>query len=402
VSAPDDIQGNGNGGVPDDDAAPSADGGLLPEGEERPRRSKKAKSDGSEVPSGWRSSRRGSKTAQRARKEAKSRETKERVAEGARDTGRKISDGFATLGKVIAGVALAGLIVILLLTAINGIARWNAKRIDDLENSPEALLEKARDNLLFIAEEEGRAVGFLALKVEGDREQIYGIAIPDAAFVEVPGLGFQRIGESYESGADVSLSAVSNFFTVPFATYAIVPADAYQSALTSQSVTGLLTAATETNLAEEDIERWDTIFETVEPDNVALLPLPVKPINVGSQTYFEPQREEVSDLLEQWWGVTIGGDEGVVRVIVYNGSGEPGIAGAVAQQLIGRGYRVVDTKNADSFDYEETQVIVQTSDPAVGDGVAEALGVGLVTVQEANQDVAEVIIIIGKDYKAPE
>ncbi len=130
--------------------------------------------------------------------------------------------------------------------------------------------------------------------------------------------------------------------------------------------------------------------------------MPVKPINVGSQTYFEPQREEVSDLLEQWWGVTIGGDEGVVRVIVYNGSGEPGVAGAVAQQLIGAGYRVVDTKNADSFDYAETQVIVQTDDPTIGDVVVEALGAGVVTVQSVDQDVAEVIIIVGKDYEPPE
>jgi hypothetical protein len=374
---------------------------MLPEGEERPRRSKKPQK-GAEMPSGWRSSRRGSKTAQRVRKEAKAQETKERVAEGARSTGRRITDGVAVVGKGIAGVALAVLIVILLLTAINGIARWNAKRIAELENSPEALLEKARDNLLFVAEEDGRAVGFLALKVEGDREQIYGIAIPDAAFVEVPGRGFQRIGESYESGPDVSLSAVSNFFTVPFRTYGVVPAEVYRAAMTEQSVTGLMGALTETNLSEEDIERWTTIFETVDPDNVALLPMPVRPINVGSQTYFEPQREEVSDLLEQWWGVTIGGDEGVTRVIVYNGSGVPGIAGTVAQELIANGYRVVDTKNADSFDYEETQIIVQTDDQSIGDRLVEVLGVGVATSQEADQDVAEVIVIIGKDYEAPE
>ncbi len=215
MTDPRDSQGGaGNAGPGDSTESPSANG-VSGEGAERPRRSKKAKQDSPEVPSGWRSSRRGSKTAQRARKEMKSREAKERMAEGARDTGRKITDGATALGKGIAGVALGLLIVVLLFTGINGIARWNAKRLDDLENSPEALLEQARDNLLFIADEEGRAVGFLALKVEGDREQIYGIAIPDAAFVEVPGRGFQRIGESYEAGPDVSLSAVSNFFTVP-------------------------------------------------------------------------------------------------------------------------------------------------------------------------------------------
>lgn len=87
----------------------------------------------------------------------------------------------------------------------------------------------------------------------------------------------------------------------------------------------------------------------------------------------------------------------MVRVIVYNGSGEPGIAGDVAQELIAGGYRVVDTKNADSFDYAETQVIVQTSDARIGERLAQLLGTGVVTVQEADQDVAEVIVIIGQD-----
>jgi len=375
---------------------------LLPEDEALPRRSKKAKADQSAAPSGWRSSRRGSKTAKRARKDAKTREARDKVAESARDTGEKITEGAAGVGKIVAGVALALLIVVLLFTAINGIARWNAKRIAEAENSPQALLEKARENLLFIAEEDGRATGFLAIKVEGDRQQIYGIAIPDAAFMEVPGRGFQRIGESYDAGADVSLSAVSNFFTVPFRTYVTVPVDVYQTALTEQSVTGLLEQAIDTNLTEEDIDRWSTIFETVDQDNVALLPMPVKPINVGSQTYFEPQRVEIAELISQWWGVSIADDDSVVKVIVYNGSGEPGIAGAAAQQLISQGYRVVDTKNADRFDYEETLVVVQDGYRSLADGAIEVLGVGTVVVQDAEQDVADLIIILGADYVSAE
>jgi hypothetical protein len=59
--------------------------------------------------------------------------------------------------------------------------------------------------------------------------------------------------------------------------------------------------------------------------------------------------------------VTIGSEDGAtVRVIVYNGSGEPGVAGEAAQVLIRRGYRVVDTKNADNFDYDTTQIVVQS------------------------------------------
>jgi hypothetical protein len=44
--------------------------------------------------------------------------------------------------------------------------------------------------------------------------------------------------------------------------------------------------------------------------NVALVPMPVKPVNVGDQTYFEPQRDEIADLVEaSWWGVTIDAED---------------------------------------------------------------------------------------------
>ncbi len=85
-------------------------------------------------------------------------------------------------------------------------------------------------------------------------------------------------------------------------------------------------------------------------------------------------------------------------MIVYNGAGIPGIAGEAAQELIRGGFRVVDTKNADTFDYETTQIVVQHGDESTADGIAEILGAGEVTVQLADQQVADIIIIIGKDY----
>jgi hypothetical protein len=175
--------------------------------EPRPRRSKKKDV---EAPSGWRSSRRGSKAARKARKEKKAQEQREKVDETKRKAGLTLYDLAYRTGIVILVAAGTVLVTALLFTAINGIARWNAQRIADLENSPEALLEKAKDNLLFIAEEDGEAAGFLAVKVEGENEQIYGIAIPEGAFVEVPGQGFERIGDSLKAGPDVSLAAVSN------------------------------------------------------------------------------------------------------------------------------------------------------------------------------------------------
>ncbi len=89
------------------------------------------------------------------------------------------------------------------------------------------------------------------------------------------------------------------------------------------------------------------------------------------------------------------------RVILYNGAGTPGVAGEAAQQLIRGGFRVVDTKNADNFNYAKTKIVVQRGDVKQGDEIARILGVGTVEQQPSEQDVADVIVIIGKDYKPP-
>lgn len=353
------------------------------------------------MPEGWRTSRRGSKAAKKARKDIKRHERKEAVDKVATRTKRTARDILYLAGIALAGAIAVVVLFYLLALGVNGIARWNAQRIANQEDSPEAQAELAKDNLLLIAVDGDRATGFLALRHDAESDQIYGIAIPDGAFIEVPGQGFERIGDSFSAGADVSLAAVSNFFTVPFTTYAIVETEAYQTAMTNLSLAGMAGSFTESNLEDDDLARWTEAFDETPVENVALVPMPVKPINLGNETYFEPQRAEVADLLETWWGVTISDTEQVTRVIVYNGSGIPGIAGVAAQELIRGGFRVVDTKNADNFDYATTQIVVQNGDESTAEGITDILGVGEVTLQPADQQVADVIIIIGADY-APE
>jgi hypothetical protein len=260
---------------------------------------------------------------------------------------------------------------------------------------------KARENLLVISEKDGKATGFLAIRVDEKQGQVFGIAIPDGAFIEVPGQGFERVGDSYLAGPDVSMSAISNFLSVTFNRYVVVPETTYQKALRAQSMKDLMKAVTKSNLSAADAVSVTTTLDKTPTEDVALVPLTVKPITLGSETYFEPQRKELADLVESWWGVKLSESDKVVRIIVYNGAGTPGIAGEAAQQLIRGGFRVVDTKNADNFNYKETQIVVQNKDMTAGQAVRKVIGTGKVIDQVSDQDVADVIIIIGKDYKPP-
>jgi len=368
---------------------------VTPVSEETPRRSKAKPAP--EPPKGYRSTKRGSKSAKRAERAEKMAGVSKgvsRVGETARGIGYYLAVG---LGVVLVGI----LVLVLSATAINHIARWWAVRRAAEAGSLADLERRSKENLLVIGVKDKQAVGFLAVRVNAKDRQIFGIAVPDGAFLEVPGQGFERIGESFPAGPAVSLAAISNYLTVPFHTYVEVPAAVYSQAIKSQSIRGIPGSVLASNMKKDDLDALAKDIGGIQEKNTAIVPLPVKPIKLGTQTYFEPQRAEVADLLKSWWGVDATKQAQVTRVILYNGAGTPGIAGIAAQQLIRAGFRVVDTKNADNFNYAQTQVVVQRGAPKQGQDVAKTLGVGVVKNQPADQNVADVIVIIGKDYKPP-
>ncbi len=350
-----------------------------------------------ELPRGYRSTRRGSKSAKSAKRAEKLDAVStvfDRFGKSARNVGFVLAMG-------LAGILLAVIAFLILAYAINGVVRWNAQRIAEKAGTAAGLDEKAKENLLVIGIEGDEAIGFLAMRIDRKGNQVFGIAIPDGAFLEVPGQGFERAGESFKVGPEVSLSMVSNYLSVPFRSYLVVPAETYRTILKNQSVAGITESATASDLNESEKAALAKILEDIPQKNTALVPLPVKPIKLGDQTYFEPQKTQVADLLKSWWGVDASQVAKVTRVIVYNGAGAPGIAGEAAQQLIRNGFRVVDTKNADSFDYKTTKVVVQSGPIKQGQEIVRVLGVGTAASKPSDQDVADVIVIIGKDYKPP-
>lgn len=351
---------------------------------------------------GWRASKRSSKLGRKVRREAKVERVRTNVRDGARTTGNTIVAGLQVLGMALGGIVAVLLVLFILVTAINQGARWLARRDAAEQSTPEARAEKARENLLIIGTEGTGTAEFLAVRLDENDQQILGIAVPSGAFMEVPGQGFERVGESISGGPGVSLAAISNYLGVPFDHYVVVSPTVYQDAMTNQSLRDVMGNITETSLPEEDRARIAEFISGVEGARTALVPLPVKPIDLGGETFLEPQRDQIADLLLQWWGVKLGAGDSSVRVIIYNGAGTPGIAGQAAQQLIAAGMRVVDTKNADRFDYAATLVVVQDGDLKQGEQVATALGTGEVVDKPSEQDVADVIVIIGKDYVPPQ
>lgn len=367
--------------------------------ERRPRRSdrhRKPEAEEPEAASGYRATRRSGKTGKKARQAESIGKVQAAVAAVVARLGRGLA--LAVLG--IAGVVLVGGLVFLGIAGINSYARWSARR-DAGERARLAAQQKVRENLLVIAVQEKEATGFLAMRVDRKASRVFGIAIPDGAFVEVPGQGFERIGDSYKAGPAVSLAAVSNYLSVPFDYYVTVDDAVYKAMMKQQDVSGLVAAIVATNLGKAGQAELDATLKKVPQKNVGLAPLPVRSVTIGNVTYYEPQRDQIADLLYSWWGVKYGSGKQLPRAIIYNGSGTPGIAGLAARQLIKAGFRVVDTGNADRFDYATTQIVLLRGEPGEAARVRDILGTGEVVRKVAAQDITDVVVIIGKDYKPP-
>ena len=93
-----------------------------------------------------------------------------------------------------------------------------------------------------------------------------------------------------------------------------------------------------------------------------------------------------------------------ITVLVQNGVGTPGIEQTAAKQLTNAGYEFRNGGNASHFGYDKSIVVIPDTTAAsiaVGNSVADALGLPASSVKVTNQGsaMADVIVILGGDYK---
>jgi polyisoprenyl-teichoic acid--peptidoglycan teichoic acid transferase len=90
-------------------------------------------------------------------------------------------------------------------------------------------------------------------------------------------------------------------------------------------------------------------------------------------------------------------DPSNVHVRIENGSGTPGAASAMADFLRQRGFDVVDTGNAPTFDHPTTTI--ETPDQKVAGEVAKELPVKNPRISVAPVAGVDVVIVVGRDYR---
>jgi hypothetical protein len=147
-----------------------------------------------------------------------------------------------------------------------------------------------------------------------------------------------------------------------------------------------------------EVDDAATVIEIV--DGVRGAPvqqLPVK--DVGGDPHnplIEPNRDALSAFVAAAFG---GSPPEPVPVVVVNGSGAPGVGALVANRIVPAGFRVVLSQNAQRFDHETTAVIASGDEHVDEAALARnALGVGEVQVTKVPSGLADVTIVIGKDF----
>jgi anionic cell wall polymer biosynthesis LytR-Cps2A-Psr (LCP) family protein len=134
--------------------------------------------------------------------------------------------------------------------------------------------------------------------------------------------------------------------------------------------------------------------------------LPVTEIDTGEGTpSYGIEPGQVAAMMRTRFPGALQKDAGgeVLRVLVENGVGTPGLVEKARTKLVDDGFRFVNGGNAASFDNEESAVIIPDGTQqsvSRGERVAASLGLPTTSVvpSDRGQTVADVIVILGKDF----
>jgi hypothetical protein len=159
-------------------------------------------------------------------------------------------------------------------------------------------------------------------------------------------------------------------------------------------------------LSTKDITNLAQRFKSLDPEKVDLLTLPTTPIGSGSdyqgEALAQPLAQVLIDRINGIDSTQPGGTLSVkpsdVRVRVLNGAGTAGLAAKVSSDLRSQQINVVDSGNADNFNYARSVVRHRSDDLAKAQLLQRVLVSGAQLVKDETLASVDVALVIGRDY----
>lgn len=301
-------------------------------------------------------------------------------------------------------------LIIVLAGSIYGVISFTGSKkvISDIEvknKKKEASIKELTDNTYLVIGVSGgegptKATGIVQFVIDPVKNSIGGLNIPTNTFVEVSGRGFEPVAEGFSQDVEAMIKTIGDFIGVRSNHYLVVDNEHFVSATGEGDLEKLFNLSKNSDIPKDKLSDHIKKINKVKAKNIAIIDLPVRPIAFGEQTYFDPKKDELNRIVKMFWGIKRKEKSGDLRVIILNGNGSPGVARKAADALIGKGFKIIDVKNADKFDYAETQIIIYEKDQKKNaDKVQRLLGRGAIALKSMPQDVVDVLIIVGKDFE---
>ncbi len=200
-----------------------------------------------------------------------------------------------------------------------------------------------------------------------------------------------QLTDNLEEKICVNLDAVINFRNQVADESSILNRPAIRSFIGDNLVTNL------------DWEELDQLVEQVQPElaeeNLSVHMMPGQVEEVDEQQYLIPDHDELEMIVEQNFLEEVEYEEhDEITVEILDGYGDERVVGEMENLLEEKGFQIVGTGEADSFDYRSTQVISRTDSIDAARQVAlEVEGADLLQEREQDSEVM-VTVIIGENY----
>lgn len=162
----------------------------------------------------------------------------------------------------------------------------------------------------------------------------------------------------------------------------------------------------ETNMSLAELTNLATLTKSMEGAPISMVTLPGDGQYINGLSYFLPDEVALETMVKakilrekEETVQTAAADPATLRVEILNGTGIGGVASRLAASLREKGFQVVNVGNADSFNYNQTQVLDRTGgqNPVVQE-IRNMLGSNNLQYASKDSSNSDLTIIIGKNF----
>lgn len=166
----------------------------------------------------------------------------------------------------------------------------------------------------------------------------------------------------------------------------------------------------ETDLSIEQLSKLVATFSELNAEQDKVHVLDVTSVELEGKVFYVPDITRISEIFAQEEIVSeeMPGTTEVVNLTILNGVGTPGLARKVSDIFQGLKYEngsdkynVVEVGNADNFNYNSTEIIVNSDEAFVmqaAEEIKNVLKAGNISTGEGVVSESDIVIILGHDY----